>query len=324
MNAVVIYAHIDDKCAVALADRLAQNDTCRVVLTGHTKRLEPSANVTVIREKCLGLGASVKLALDYIRNSVPNCVGIATVTDAARHNAEEIIRVCCAAGRDKNTLLLGSAARGIEKLHAKIDRRLFSLVSGRSINDIHASLRAFGSDMLALFTNVAADSGAYEVEMLLAAARSGAAVREVDIIANNISRRPHDWRHLREVYVCAILFLFSSLFAFGLEFALLLGIEKLCTPLGQGMALTISVSLSRIISCIINYIMNRKLVFKSTAAVGSSVIRYFAVAAFVLVINYLLLRLCVMVIGWPLWISKFIVETALFFVNFFLQGKFVY
>lgn len=323
MNAVIIYSDVRDRAAERLAAELAALDGFSVILTGSAPVGKLPESVLHISTAHSGEGAAIKTAIRYIMDSFSGCRVIATVTNAARHKADEIVRICQTAENDPKALVLG-AEKGLRRLRCSLDRALFRLASGRSLGDINASLRAFSSEIAPRFEQIAANGAGFETDMLLEASRAGLHITEVPVSVENGAPKKTSWRRMMGVYRCAALFLCSSLFAFGLEFLLLLGIRRLCAPLGAEAALSIAVALSRVISCIVNYATNKKLVFNSKSSVGGSLVRYFIVAVIVLVINYLLLRTFVIVVGWPLWISKLCVESALFFLNFALQGKIVY
>lgn len=323
MNAVIIYSDKNDSAAKRLAAELAAVDGYTVVVAGSEQMGTQADNAFHLKTKSPGAGAAIKSAIRHIQATFSEYRVIAAVTDAARHRADEVVRICEIAASDPEALALG-VEDGLQRLRGAIDKALFRLASGRSVGDIHASLRAFSAKIAPRFMQIAADGDRFEIDMLLEASRAGIQINEVQVSVKNSARNDSNWRKMLGIYRCAALFLCSSLFAFGLEFLLLVGVRHLCAPFGAEAALSIAVALSRVISCVVNYAVNKKLVFKSNSSLGGSLVRYFIVAGIVLVINYLLLRACVIVAGWPLWVSKLCVESALFFLNFALQSKIVY
>lgn len=323
MYAVIIYSDRNDHAAERLAGELSAFDGLTVMVAGAEQIRPLPESALHIKTEFSGEGAAIKSAIRYAQAALPECSVIATVTNAARHKADEIVRICEIAASNPKTLVLG-AAEGLRRLRGAIDKALFRLASGQSVGDITASLRAFSVEIAERFAQIATDGDGFEIDMLLEASRAGLRIDEVRVSVEDAALKKINWRKMLGIYRCAALFLGSSLFAFGLEFLLLVGIRRLCAPFGAEAALSIAVALSRVISCIVNYAMNKKMVFKSKTSLGGSLVRYFIVAGVVLVINYLLLRTFVIVVGWPLWISKLCVESALFFLNFALQGKIVY
>ena len=92
----------------------------------------------------------------------------------------------------------------------------------------------------------------------------------------------------------------------------------------QETALLLSVILARVVSAAVNFTVNRRVVFKGDESLGKSIAKYAALAVGILAANYLLMRLFNITLGWPLTITKIVVELLLFLVSLTIQGKFVY
>lgn len=81
-----------------------------------------------------------------------------------------------------------------------------------------------------------------------------------------------------------------------------------------------SVVLARVLSSVLNYCLNREVVFEDCSK--RSVLRYYLVAAGILAANYGLLALLENLM--PLAIAKLIVEAVLYPASFLLQRKYVF
>lgn len=334
MHAVILPVFRPDGALVKLARELAADGLGPVVVDdGSGPGYESVFSALPERTRIIrntarrGVGAAIKAAMKHIKEHMPDCKAIATVSSPARYCAAEIRRVLEHA-RD-GALVLGSRmlskkAPVAARAKFSLERRLFSMTSGKNVDDIRTGLCVIGRNDMDMFTNVPGDGGDFEINALVSAARSGMEIVEVPLGQEDMPPRGESWKDMAAVYKCAALFLASSLFAFGLEFALLVGLRSAMKPLGEEMALLIAVILSRVISCVVNYETNRRFVFKSAAPVGGSFFRYVLVAALVLVVNYALIRFCVLVMRWPMGYSKVAVESLLFFLNFALQGLIVY
>ena len=73
-----------------------------------------------------------------------------------------------------------------------------------------------------------------------------------------------------------------------------------------------------------NFTINHKVVFKGDESLGKAVLKYAALALFILAANYGLMHVTTIGLNWPLAFAKILVETVLFFVSYIVQGKFVY
>ena len=116
----------------------------------------------------------------------------------------------------------------------------------------------------------------------------------------------------------------SSFLGFLIDYVMVLLLSAATKSLPAAASLAISVGGARLISASVNFTINRKLVFKGDESLGKSILKYVALAAFILAANYGLMYLATICLNWPLAIAKIVVETLLFFVSFTVQGKFVY
>ena len=105
---------------------------------------------------------------------------------------------------------------------------------------------------------------------------------------------------------------------------------------GMGMALDleraaleifIATLTARVISSLINYVINRKWVFDSDAGVGQSMLRYYILAAFIMLMSWLLVTILVSATGADgIYRTglKFCTDCCLFLVSYFVQKKWVF
>ncbi len=105
---------------------------------------------------------------------------------------------------------------------------------------------------------------------------------------------------------------------------------------GMGMALDfqraaveifIATVTARIVSSLINYTINRKWVFDSDAEVGKSMLRYYILAAFIMLMSWLLVTILVYLTGADgiyRTALKFCTDCCLFIISYFAQKKWVF
>ena len=84
----------------------------------------------------------------------------------------------------------------------------------------------------------------------------------------------------------------------------------------------IALVIGRFVGSTCNFLLNRKVVFKSTG--WFCMLKYFALVIGLLAANYLLIRLLTGENGIPLWLAQPIVQTVLYPLNFLLQRKWVF
>ncbi len=82
---------------------------------------------------------------------------------------------------------------------------------------------------------------------------------------------------------------------------------------------TLSTYIARAISAPLNFILNRKVVFKSDTSLLKSILQYVLLAVFIVVVNSFLVHVFITVLGMNSWLSKVLVESILFVVNYLIQ-----
>ena len=162
----------------------------------------------------------------------------------------------------------------------------------------------------------------YEINVLLYATRHHIPIEEVTIdtvyIEENASSHFNPLKDAWRIYKMIFLFVGSSLIAYLIDFVLVLLFSAIFR--GHAKGLLISVVLARVISSLVNYFLNRKLVFENKSR--SSIFRYYVLAVILLAVNYFVLKALNSVL--PLAVGKILVELILYPVSFWAQRKYVF
>ena len=121
-----------------------------------------------------------------------------------------------------------------------------------------------------------------------------------------------------------LIVIYCAIISFVIDFLLVIIFNKLTSQMpNRDLALLIDVVLARIISSAFNFAINRNVVFKNRANIFKSLLQYYLLATFTLLLNYTLLELLtVKLFSFDLVISKIFVEIVLFIVNYLIQ-KFI-
>jgi len=342
MTALVIPAYKPSEELALLAEHFADCEDFQLVVvddgSGEAYRAVfdalPACAVVLRHEVNRGKGAALKTAMRYVLEHLPECEILLTADADGQHAFEDIRRVNREALEHPDALTLGCRTfRGNAPLRSRLGngmtRSVFAVVSGRKISDTQTGLRAFGCGAARRFLEIRGDRYEYEINMLLAAAREGMPIREVEIetiyLEGNTSSHFRPFRDSMRVYGCILLFACSSLLAFGMDFALVLALNALFSrTLPPRQALALSVVLARICSAALNFLINRSAVFQGNAPFWLSAAKYALLAAVILCLNYAFLDLLTIQLSWPLAPSKLLVEAGLFALSFTVQGRYVY
>lgn len=247
-----------------------------------------------------GKGAALKTAFTWFLKNRPDAAGVVTVDGDNQHHPEDT-RACAAHMLDTGRITLGVRDFSLPEVPARsrsgnrITSWVFKIFVGMTISDTQTGLRAIPKDDLELLNTVAGDRFEYETNMLLAMKDNGIPFDEVKIrtvyIEENKSShfRPvrDSWRIYKLVLAHFFRYTFSSLVSSAVEEALFLLLTwQLGGVLSDLLLTAVPVTVSRLLSSLLNFFINQKFVFRSRESTSTSMFRYF-----LLVIPMLLLQI---------------------------------
>lgn len=332
-NVVIIPVYGPEGCLSSLVDELWKKGNEVIVVddgSGEESRQvfqALSGQALVLRhEKNRGKGASIRTALQYIRENKEDGPVIGIMDGDGQHLPRDMEQLLRRAAAEPGSLILGVRQVGKEmpfrsRLGNAVTRQIFRLVSGKYISDTQSGLRAFCYGLLEEFIQVQGDRYEYETNVLLHCAETDIPVVELPIQTiykdrENSTSHFHVLRDSFRIYREFLKFLGSSLLSFVIDY-LLFGLLTLLLPAGR-MWLLISNVAARIVSAFCNYQMNTRMVFR-TGADRSSGFRYALLAAGILLLNNLVLLIYGRIPGLPVMGAKLLTEITLFLVNFTVQ-----
>ena len=235
-----------------------------------------------------------------------------------------------------------------------VTRQVFRAVTGKSIYDTQTGLRAFTADLIPSMLAVRGDRYEYEINVLMEFAGAGIPVMEIPIETvyhdGNSASHFNTGRDSCRVYkaigryaltgTCASAsyersrklpgtlsagkliqvakFSASSFAAFLIDYAMY------AMLLAAGLGIVYANIGARIISATANYTINRKLVFRSGGSVTTSAVRYFALAAFILAGNTIVLQTMTGTLGIGKMAAKILTEIIFFLVSWTVQKYVVF
>lgn len=276
----------------------------------------------------LGKGRALKTALNYCLLSGLADNGIVTADSDGQHTPEDIMKVSAALEKAPDSLVLGVRVFGKDtplrsRLGNNITAALFSMINGGKISDTQTGLRAMGKRAAECFLDIDGERYEYEMNMLLHAKRLGFALEQVLIetiyIENNASSHFNVLRDSARIYALLVKFIASSLLCWLVDY----GLFTMLSVLFPGQ-LFLSVGASRAASSFINYSLNRSVVFRDESAASNTILKYYILAAVVLVVSYVSIKVFNENLGINLYVSKIVVDVALYFANFYIQRDFIF
>jgi len=249
-----------------------------------------------------GKGAALKNAFRWFLANRPEGYGVVTVDGDNQHHPADT-RACCEHMLETGHVVLGCRDFNQEDVPArssfgnKTTSMIFKIFVGMTISDTQTGLRAIPRNVLETLVDVYGDRFEYETNMLLAFKTNGIDFDEVKIrtvyIEENKSshfRVIHDsWRIYKLILAHFFRYTASSIVSFvvdsGMVYLLTVALRGFLQDPLLGSIATVG---ARAVSSILNFFMNKKLVFQSKVSTGKAMVRYYALAIPQLVVQSLL------------------------------------
>lgn len=281
-----------------------------------------------VHVKNQGKGAALKTGFDYIRTQDNgNLAGVVTADADGQHSPQDILRVSQALSDNSSRLILGTRTFDQttpfrSKFGNILTREVFSLLTGSKISDTQTGLRGIPAEHLPAFSSLKGLGYEYEFNMLASTKKLGISILEVPIktiyLDNNSSSHFNPLIDSVKIYLLLGRYALSGLASFGIDY----GIFVICFSATSSLAF--SSYFSRAISMIFNFTLNKKFVFHSNEKNSSSFIKYLATCAFSITLSYFALSLIKRYSQIPIYGPKIGIEFLLFFLNFYIQNKFIF
>ena len=239
-----------------------------------------------------GKGAALKNAFNYFLQNRPEGYGVVTVDGDNQHHPEDT-RACCLHMMETGRVTLGCRDFNQADVPArssfgnKMTSMIFKVFVGMTISDTQTGLRAIPREVLKILVDVYGDRFEYETNMLLAFKQNGIPFDEVKIrtvyIEENKSshfRVIHDsWRIYKLILAHFFRYTVSSVVSAVVDTVTYSLLSWLLRAVFQGFALTAAAGVgARIISSLLNFFMNQKLVFQTNVSTGKAMLRYYCLA----------------------------------------------
>ena len=291
-----------------------------------------------------GKGAALKTAFDYFLKKRPNGKGVVTVDGDNQHHPEDTC-ACARAMAESGEVVLGVRDFSLPQVPFKsrngnrITSFVFKVFVGMTISDTQTGLRAIPRQFVELFSAVSGDRFEYETNMLLAMKEYAIPFQEVGIrtvyIEENKSshfRAVRDsWRIYKLILAHFFRYTASSIVSALVDEVLYILLTSLLQGPLSGIALTAAATFgARAASSLLNFSVNKRLVFRDGSSTGKALLRYYTLA----VPTALLQMLLTHGLNTLLQISEnlvflravtyALVMTVLYFITFLVQKHWVF
>lgn len=286
---------------------------------------------TVLKhDKNMGKGCALKTGFSYIKDNTDETLGVVTADADGQHLVKDILNISLEIQSIDHKIVLG-----VRKFTGKVPwksaigndliRRIFKLISGAKLLDTQTGLRGFSIESLPWLLSIDGERFEYEMNMLLLAKKAGYGFKQIEIdTVYEASNKSSHFRAVKDsirVFMPFLKFCGSGISAAFVDYFLLFYIQWLTKNL------FLSVIIARLASSVVNFTVNRLLVFnvKSNDKKNKvKLIRYYLLVCVLLFANYFILSFFSETLHiWLFW-SKIITELLLFSISFTVQRLFIF
>lgn len=275
----------------------------------------------------MGKGRALKTGFDYALNEFPGADMVVTVDADGQHKIEDIVKICDAYNAS-NEVILGKRDFESEEIPLrsrfgnKMTKIVFSYLCGIKLSDTQTGLRVYPLQILPELLKVSGDRYEYETNVLLWCHDNDIQFREITIqtVYENGNAQSHfnPIKDSLKIYGVILKYIGSSLLAVFVDNLVFMLLSE---HISNYFVLTY---IGRAFSATVNFSVNKKIVFKKQGNMGMQALRYIILLIFSGTLSALSVKCLVSKMDWALLPTKLLVETILFFFNYYMQNKFVF
>lgn len=343
---VVIPAYEPDEKLVALAEELKRSGFEKVIVVDDGsegeqyrvlfEKVENIGYMVLHHAVNQGKGRALKTAFHHCLYHDPDVIGCVTIDSDGQHTVKDTLACMEALQDHPDSLILGvrdfnkAGIPARSSFGNKTTSRVMKLLTGLSISDTQTGLRAIPTAFMKQLLSEKGERFEFETNMLLAAKESGRRIVEVPIetIYLEENRSSHFNPILDSIRIYAIFFKFilssfsSSIVDLLLFTVFLYVLEDI--SLGSFSSIMLATILARILSAAYNFMINYKVVFKSSNNAKTAVVKYALLAVCIMFASAFFVDRIYAILQIPEILIKIFVDVLLFLISFMVQREFVY
>lgn len=275
-----------------------------------------------------GKGRALKTGLNYINDNYRGEYIVVTMDADGQHTIEDALKICDLVKKSPDILVLGKRFFGEDvplrsRFGNAMTRLVYKIATGVKVYDTQTGLRAFSYKLLPLMLEIKGERYEYEINVLMECSKNNIEIKEIDIatiyINNNSGSHFNVFKDSYRIYKEIFKFCAASIICFLVDYALYCIGLVFTVSLGKGLSTVVSNVFARIVSSLLNFTLNKKVVFKRKGNTLKLAISYFMLALCILAGNTIVLKMFVEVFNIDTKIAKLITELIFFIISWFIQ-----
>ena len=290
-----------------------------------------SKEITIIHHKSnKGKGRAIKTGFEYVINNYNNYIGVITADCDGQHTVSDIKKCAYRLKKFPNDLIVGCrdfSKDDVPKRSSfgnRLTRLIFKIFIGISITDTQSGLRGFGTKLIKTFLNTEGERYEFETNMLIDCKSYNIDIQEVPIqtvyLNKNEGSHFNPIKDSLKIYKLFLKYIVSATSSFVLDILFFSIFLRFLENFRYD--ILIATILARILSSTYNFILNYKFVFNKGDK--SSVVKYIALVIIQMFVSGYLVTFIVHNSLINETITKIIVDTIIFIVNFIIQREWVF
>lgn len=314
---IVVNDGTDDKY-INLFDKVKENENC-VLLTHEVNR---------------GKGRALKTAFNYFLKNFPNDIGVVTLDADNQHRVKDVVKCANELKNNPKSLVIGTRNFNLKdvpkrsELGNKITSFAFKTLCGLDIKDTQSGLRAIPKDFVEKLIDVKGERFEFETNMLLETKLLKIPIKELKIdtvyIDGNTKSNFNPLLDSISIYKGIFKFICSSFISIICDYFLFIVLGIIFSFLPKGIELLIAIFGARLVSSIINFNLNRKIVFKNSSNIRRLILKYYFLAIILITVSYIGVYFFTINLNFSELISKIIVDIILFLASYKVQVNWVF
>lgn len=351
-DAVILIPSLEpDERLPAYIRRLKEGGFARIVVVddGSPERYQPifqeieSVEDTTVLHHEVNKGKGIALKTGYkwiMENLGDQITGVITADADGQHTVEDCLKLAEKLEEGERALYLGSRDFNSENIPPKsrfgnkMTSVVFKLLYGQYLPDTQTGLRAFRREDLPFMIGVEGARFEYEMKVLIACSRAKIPIIPIPIetIYENENEGTHfhpikdSFRIYKVILGSFFKFMASSLTCVVVDQGIfnLLNLAVFANGTAKSAEIIlISTIIARVISATVNFLLNRRFVFKDKGQAGKAFLRYVILSIGIMLLSaggtWLLGQT-----GMSSTVAKLITDTLLYFVSYRFQEKWVF
>ena len=294
------------------------------------KQLEDMGAIVITHVINQGKGRALKSAINYclLHPEIAEH-GIITVDADGQHRPADIVKVADAMEAHPDDVVMGCREFDTDNVPWKsrmgngISRKVYKWACGIDVSDTQTGLRGLPYSFLEIAAKCDGEKYEYETNMLLDIKSNKIGMQEVTIQTvyenNNESSHFNPVRDSIRIYSIILKYSFSSLFSALIDYIIFI-IAHAC-----GAPIMIATYIARACSCLVNFTLNKNVVFKGQGNVGKQLAKYLVLVVISGTISgWAVTQLAALLPMIAPVIIKVPVEIVLYIFNYAVQRAFIF